>query len=240
MFDRSLSVDPGRAATRNLKVTNLVALGRSTDRARRLADELRLDPDHLEEGAALTYLAFLDRDYARAAALLNDVDASEMLLFEGARLFWRSQALYLLDPAAAVPVAESALTVMDRVAGNDTLWTGGRAQMLVMTNRRDEALRALESGARRIRAWRDHVDATRQGLDVADGYVMLGDFDAAFEMLDDLVGRPSVELSVAGLRLDPRYDALRDDPRFDRLIERREEFEAAAAKMGEAGRPWIP
>ena len=49
-------------------------------------------------------------------------------------------------------------------------------------------------------------------------YVMIGDFDAAVNQLEDLLSRPG-EMSIPLLRLDPAWDPLRNHPRFKKLIE---------------------
>ena len=50
-------------------------------------------------------------------------------------------------------------------------------------------------------------------------YVMVGEYEAAIDQLEVLLSIPS-ELSVQLLRIDPRYDPLRDHPRFQALLER--------------------
>jgi len=49
-------------------------------------------------------------------------------------------------------------------------------------------------------------------------YVMVGDFDAAVNQLEDLLFRPG-EMSRPLLRLDPAWDPLRNHPRFKKLLE---------------------
>ena len=56
--------------------------------------------------------------------------------------------------------------------------------------------------------------------DLAAIYAMVGEYDAAVEQLAYLLSIPS-HISVPLLRLDPKWDALRDHPRFQRLLKRR-------------------
>jgi hypothetical protein len=49
-------------------------------------------------------------------------------------------------------------------------------------------------------------------------YAQVGEPDLAVDQLDYLLSIPS-RLSVPMLRLDPRWDPLRDDPRFQSLLE---------------------
>ena len=69
---------------------------------------------------------------------------------------------------------------------------------------------------------------------------MLGELEAGFGLLDEFVDRPSERFTATALRLDPLFDPYRGDPRFVGLIERRQRFEAEGARMGRAGRPWVP
>ena len=50
-------------------------------------------------------------------------------------------------------------------------------------------------------------------------YVRVGEYDAALDQIDHLLSVSS-GLSVALLRLDPRWDPLRDHPRYQELLKR--------------------
>ena len=49
-------------------------------------------------------------------------------------------------------------------------------------------------------------------------YVMVGEYDAAINQLEDLLSRPG-ELSIPLLRLDPAWNPLHNHPRFKKLLE---------------------
>ena len=55
--------------------------------------------------------------------------------------------------------------------------------------------------------------------DLALILTMVGEFESAVERLDDVLSMPS-RVSVPWLRLDPRWDPLRDHPRFQALLEK--------------------
>jgi len=55
--------------------------------------------------------------------------------------------------------------------------------------------------------------------DLAAIYAMVGEHDAAVEQLAYLLSIPS-HISVPLLRIDPKWDVLRDNPRFQRLLKR--------------------
>ena len=56
-------------------------------------------------------------------------------------------------------------------------------------------------------------------VDLAHIYTILGDNEAALEQLEHLLANPSY-LSAPFLRMDPRWDPLKDDPRFQALLEK--------------------
>jgi TolB-like protein/Tfp pilus assembly protein PilF len=241
VFDRGLSVDPGNPEIRGRKVNNLAHLDRDPDRARRLADELALDRERLEESIVLAELARFDRDFARAGEALGEWRRSTRFLIRSAG--WMGTARYArfaADPASAATAADSALAALDDGTLKEVVEEAFRGLAHALADRPAEGLPHLERAERLIRSWEDHVDPTRWGLDVVDGYGMMNELDRGFDLLDDLVDRPSTDLSVALLELDPRFDPYRDDPHFDELIERRGRFEADAAAWAEANGPWLP
>jgi TolB-like protein/Flp pilus assembly protein TadD len=85
--------------------------------------------------------------------------------------------------------------------------------------RKDEAIRFGERG----RATRPMAkDAYQAGpfrmLDLAAIYATVGEADAALDLLDELLSKPS-PLSVVMMESDPAYEPLRGHPRYRRLVE---------------------
>ena len=56
--------------------------------------------------------------------------------------------------------------------------------------------------------------------DLAFIYTLVGEHDWALDKLEYLLSIPSRTMSVPMLRLDPRWDPLRDHPRYKELIRR--------------------
>ena len=65
----------------------------------------------------------------------------------------------------------------------------------------------------------DAITGPFYATDLAQIYTMVGEYDAAIEILQRLLDIPSL-LSPEWLRLDPRWDALRDHPGFQELVRR--------------------
>ena len=65
---------------------------------------------------------------------------------------------------------------------------------------------------------RDRWAGPAAEADVAQAYAMLGDRERALALLERLMVEPSANaLTPAYLRMDPAWDAIRDDPRFQKL-----------------------
>ena len=60
---------------------------------------------------------------------------------------------------------------------------------------------------------------------VAEIFVTVGEYDAAIDLLENLLSIPS-QISVNLLRIDPIWEPVRDHPRFQRLIEQYSEVES--------------
>ncbi|HEU4464027.1 MAG TPA: adenylate/guanylate cyclase domain-containing protein [Gemmatimonadota bacterium] len=83
-----------------------------------------------------------------------------------------------------------------------------------------DARRALEL----LPISRDAVDGPRVHVQTAAAFLLAGDRESAFHVLDMLASVPS-DLSSARLRLNPVYDSLRDDPRYAALLRKLEAAE---------------
>ena len=59
-------------------------------------------------------------------------------------------------------------------------------------------------------------------LNLAVVYAMTGEYEAALDQIDHLLGIPS-DFSIPMLELDPRWDPLRDSPRYQEIVEKHRE-----------------
>jgi serine/threonine protein kinase/tetratricopeptide (TPR) repeat protein len=85
--------------------------------------------------------------------------------------------------------------------------------------RRDDAVREGELACELLPRSEDGFYYLPYVIDLAHIYTILGDNEAAFEQLEHLLANPSYT-SAPYLRMDPKWDPLRDDPRFEALLER--------------------
>jgi len=86
------------------------------------------------------------------------------------------------------------------------------------SGRRDDALRA---GGRAIENLPMEVDAMNGPvpvLDLALIHTIVGDYDAAFDGIEQVLSVPFIYFSVARLELDPSWDPLRELPRYQEIL----------------------
>jgi len=84
---------------------------------------------------------------------------------------------------------------------------------------KEEALRAARTGVDLMPISREAYRGTFRAEDLARVQTLVGDPEAAIDILDDLLTRPG-RLCVPLVRLDPAWDPLRKHPRFQALLEK--------------------
>jgi DNA-binding SARP family transcriptional activator/TolB-like protein/Flp pilus assembly protein TadD len=136
-------------------------------------------------------------------ALAHDFKGSD----DVARAYYDSARAVLQDAVADRPddpARRSRLAVADAGAG-----------------RYVDGLREAERAVELMPLSRDAIDGAEMLERLAFVHILGGEVGQAAEVLDHLLRIPS-QLSVPLLRIDPRFDAIRDDPRFQRLLDRHE------------------
>jgi eukaryotic-like serine/threonine-protein kinase len=84
--------------------------------------------------------------------------------------------------------------------------------------RRDEALRAGRLATELLPVKKDAIEGPVLLIGRAHICTMVGEYETALDLVDSLLSIPC-KLSVSLLRLDPRWDPLRDQPRFQRILQ---------------------
>ena len=174
---------------------------------------------------AASEIARFDRNYEELLALQDQApfdwythqswsNPKDLVIAEALELSGRNQeaqahyesALALLEPA-----------IVERP--DDYRLYGSLGMALAGLGRKEEAIAAGIKATELMPIETDVYIGQTMVESLASTYTMLGEYDAALEQLDILLSVPAT-LSVTSLRLDPRWDPLRDHPRYQELIEK--------------------
>jgi TolB-like protein/class 3 adenylate cyclase/Tfp pilus assembly protein PilF len=236
IWDQVLALNPGDGSARYWKTLVLLEGRGDVPRARRF---LEASADAL--GAAghallVARVSFYEREYEAGIAALEGQPV-EPDSPAGAPFFLALLSHWAGREDETGAWADSLQRVADRdiaelEAGADPFVQ--RAEALAfrgsahaLSGRSAEAERDARRALDLLPISRDAVDASRVHVQIAGVYVLAGNHDAAFRVLDSIASVPS-DLSAAMLRLNPLYDSLRDDPRYPALLRKLE----AAEKSG--------
>ncbi len=124
------------------------------------------------------------------------------------------------DPSAARVAFDSALVLLDsvlRVRPEDWRVHAARGLALTGLGRRGPALREARWLQQSVVYREDAYEGPQLGEDRARILAHAGEVEAALDEIERLLAAPSW-LSVHALRLDPRWDPIRDQPRFRALL----------------------
>jgi tetratricopeptide (TPR) repeat protein len=184
----------------------LTSLGRFEDSERQIAHGLRLEPQSpvVQHGAAMNSIAThrLGEAIERCrAGLANDPDYFLLRVWLGLALQMEGRH------AEAVSEFEKVIELCDVSWARGTL-IGGYAA----AGRRDDAERMLQDELERGRETQDPIIFVW-------GYAGLGDFDGALDWAEKALEARSGMLPVM-IKFDPRFDPLRGNPRFERVLAR--------------------
>jgi TolB-like protein len=237
--ERRLAVDPRGTGGQINKVELAFAIDRDPRRARRFADEFALDPtEDWFEGWQLAWLAIYERDYEEArqalAAMPTDLEAS----YEANRLNVAARVEELRD-GDPEPLLDQLRTLFAResMAGRFPMLQGST---LVLSGDEEAGFALLAEGVEQAR-----TDGNAGALwFAATNYAQLGRANEALDLLEEAVGRPTVEwrylVNLASLENGPWYDEVRDDPRFVEIMRRQREYEEEQAREADEEGPWLP
>jgi TolB-like protein/Tfp pilus assembly protein PilF len=92
-------------------------------------------------------------------------------------------------------------------------------EILACLGEKEAAIAEAKRGVELLPETIDAFDGPMATQTLAEVYVMVGEYDQAFPLLDGLLSRPS-HLTVALLKIHPVWDAIRQDPRFVALIKK--------------------
>jgi DNA-binding winged helix-turn-helix (wHTH) protein/Flp pilus assembly protein TadD len=200
-YRRALELDGNDARAHRLYADYLSTMGRSEEALREIATAQELDPLSLVINMEMAWILYVARDFQGSA------EQSWKTLAMEPRYAPAQNTLGLAYQQMGM--IEEAVVELDNAracSGEHPAAQAALAHALAIAGRRAEA-EALISRSRNVsRYW------------LAMVYTALGDCDAAFESLHE--AGENREAWLVWLKVEPRYDPLRDDARFDCLLRR--------------------
>ncbi len=206
-FERALELNPGHAGTHSNYSLILSALGRFDQAVAEAERTLELDPLSVHTKIMTAWPYYLGRRYDQAIARLQEaIDEDPVYYLPHAIQGLSYEQKGDLDKSIAafqraIELPESSLEALAQL---------GRAY--AVAGQRDKAEEVLEQ----LRALPE--DQFVSAYNFAAIYAALGQNDEAIDWLDRADEERSEWFTM--LKVDPRFDSLRDHPRYDQLIRR--------------------
>jgi len=185
------------------------------------ADASRFVPD-------LAWLDVLDGEYQTALDRLTEstivIDAYDAISSDGATLYFLTKArIYdlLNRPQPKLANYDSARIVMENKVQSKPSEAAFHSQLGIAyagLGRKEEAIREGKKAVELLPVSKDALDAPDYIQNLAQIYVMVGEYDSAIDRLEYLLSIPSWNVSIPYLRIDPTWAPLRNHPRFQKLL----------------------
>jgi TolB-like protein/Flp pilus assembly protein TadD len=227
ILDRGIEAAPQSFFERTLK--GWLAIVRKGDFA--VAEKaLALVPPGIDPDGLVTliraWVLTLQRKFPEALQLVHQFPGKTLTgrssapcptLFLEGELYW-----YQGDKVKAQAAFETARIVAEQLvqeSPDDAARHGQLGMVLAGLGRKEEAIKEGKRAVELLPEAQDALDGPEVAVVLAQIYAWTGEHDRAFELLDHLLQVPS-SLTVPILKLDPVWDALRNDPRFQALIDK--------------------
>jgi tetratricopeptide (TPR) repeat protein len=225
-YSRSLGLAPDVAATDGYRGWTWVEWQGRLDSARAALDRHAPDADVVSPGTVRAQRACLLLYERKSDSLLALRRGAPQTAFDGQDLYlptvlYAAWAYQLRDERTLAHAAfDSARVFLDSVLvaiPDDWRVHAARGLALAGLGWREEARREAQWLEQSAIYREDAMDGVLPAEDRACILAAIGERDAALEEIERLLAGRSL-LSVHTLRLDPRWDPIRDDPRFQALL----------------------
>ena len=215
-FDLCISLRPDEETGYHSSADNLIHWKGDTKSARAIlkrAPQKNSGPDV----DAWFWLEFMDRRYQAALDVLSspNADALDKPLAEG-RAYLHMNKPELADASFDTARKQFEKELQERPDNPRIHRSLGIAYAGL--GRKEEAIREGKRAVELLPVSKDAIWGPNLVLNLASIYVLVGEENAAIDQLEYLLSIPS-PLSVSLLRIDPRWDPLRKNPRFQKLLE---------------------
>jgi TolB-like protein/Flp pilus assembly protein TadD/tRNA A-37 threonylcarbamoyl transferase component Bud32 len=222
-YSRSISLAPDQSFAYWMKAWNYLLWEGKTERARATLEEM----SHEHDQWPISYwflLEVLEKDYQAALDRLSSSSIERWGL--GYEVFPKAQLeglVYQLmeKPELARASFDSARLILEggvKKYPDDHRIHSSLGVVYAALGRKEDAIREGKLAVNLYPISKDALFGTRYVVDLVFIYVMVDEHDLAIDQIEYLLSIPCWEISVPYLRLDPRFDPLREHPRFKRLL----------------------
>ncbi len=211
--DRCIFIAPEIAGGYTRKATVYLRSKGDIEKARDVIEAAREKVDPGQLVGWRSYIEILARDYQEALDIV-EADKADRFSMKA----WIYSLMGQPEQAAAY-YDSSRVTYEERVEKDPDDYAAHSNLGIAYAGlgRREDAIREGKRAVEILPLSLDALWGTGRILALAKIYTLLGEHDAAIDQLELLLSIPS-EVSVPLLRLDPRWDPLREHPRFKALV----------------------
>ena len=158
----------------------------------------------------------------------NHLDTLKIAYINDQRYFMDKYAAfayiyYLFDDTSKChQFADSSLIVLNKLVSefpNDPRYHSALGLVYALSGKRNEAISSANRAIDLFPISMDAMDGPIYIHNLAWIYTIVGEYEKAISQLDYLLSIPAgMDLSRAMLKIDPKWDRLRDNPKFQELI----------------------
>ncbi|MHC4086032.1 MAG: tetratricopeptide repeat protein [Planctomycetota bacterium] len=226
-YDRVISLAPDLLGFYSDKARLYLRWEGSTEKARAVLEETLQNVKSAEDNAkivnSLVMLDVFDGNYPEALDRLSlkSEDIDDQFRFIPKALRCARICGYMKKKELAKKYYEEARSILEtkiQEQPEDARLHSSLGITYAGLGRKQDAIREGKLGVELLPVSKEGMRGLSKVEDLAEIYVMVGEFDAAIGQLEFLLSIPG-RISVPLLRLDPAWDPLHSNPRFKKLLE---------------------
>ena len=221
-MDRCLEIAPEHLIAKINKIAIVLFSRGDIEEAKRMLEGI---PDINVKAYQTIFMNLYERNYKKALEHLESIDVDTQVLrglYFNKDLFYASIYYLQNQPVLAKSHAERAREDIEnrlRERPKDRGLHVALGKVYAYLGLKEEAIRQGKLAVELVPVSKDAVEGPDYVSELANIYVIVGEYEEAINQIDYLLSIPSY-FSVQLLRLDPVWDPLREHPRFQQLLKK--------------------